>query len=74
VVARFPDFYNAAVLRNPVIAVPELASTSDIPDWSYAQFGIPYDAPSPGFVSSKLFEKLQTASPIAHSKGFKALV
>jgi dipeptidyl aminopeptidase/acylaminoacyl peptidase len=74
VIAKYPDFYGATILRNPVITVPELASTSDIPDWSYAQFGIPYDAPSPGFVSKELFEKLQEASPITYADKIKAPV
>lgn len=74
VIARYPDFYGAAVLRNPVIAIPELAYTSDIPDWSYAQFGVPYDPPTPNFVSREFFEILYTASPIAYAEKIKVPV
>lgn len=38
---QFPDVFTAAVLRNPVMSVGEI-STSDIPDWYYAEFGIQY--------------------------------
>ena len=41
VLGQFPDIFTAAVLRNPVISVGEI-STSDIPDWYYAEFGIQY--------------------------------
>jgi len=40
-VGQFPDIFTAAVLRNPVISVGEI-STSDIPDWYYAEFGLEY--------------------------------
>lgn len=73
-IAKYPDFYSAAILRNPVIAIPELASTSDIPDWSYSQFGIPYNHPSPAFVSQQLFDKLHAASPITYANKIKAPV
>lgn len=41
VLGQFQDIFTAAVLRNPVISVGEI-STSDIPDWYYAEFGIQY--------------------------------
>ena len=46
VVGQFPDVFTAAALRNPVISVGEI-STSDIPDWFYAEFDIPYPIPMP---------------------------
>jgi len=53
VVGQFPDIFTAVVLRNPVISVGEI-STSDIPDWGYAEFGLPYPVPI-------------ASSPISHS-------
>ena len=43
-VGQYPDMFTAAVLRNPVISVGEI-STSDIPDWYYAEFGLSYPVP-----------------------------
>ncbi|KAK2462496.1 hypothetical protein APHAL10511_005466 [Amanita phalloides] len=40
-IGQFPDIFTAAVLLNPVISAGEI-STSDIPDWYYAEFGVPY--------------------------------
>lgn len=31
--ARYPKFYNAVVLRNPVVDLPSMLSRTDIPDW-----------------------------------------
>jgi len=77
-VGQFPDVFTAAVLRNPVISLGEI-STSDIPDWFYAEFDIPYPVPMPSSSSLSLlgagdnsitamapsvYEKLYNASPI----------
>ena len=40
---RFPDTFRAATLRNPVTNLGE-TSTTDIPDWYFAEIGVPYDA------------------------------
>ncbi|TFK18936.1 acylaminoacyl-peptidase [Coprinopsis marcescibilis] len=40
-IGQFPDKFSAAVMRNPVISVGEI-STTDIPDWYFAEFGFPY--------------------------------
>eukprot|EP01134_Creolimax_fragrantissima_P002145 CFRG2145T1 len=39
-IAKYPGFYKAAVLQNPVINLVEEASTGDIPDWVYAESGL----------------------------------
>ncbi|KAF5381480.1 hypothetical protein D9757_008136 [Collybiopsis confluens] len=38
---QFPDVFTAVVARNPVVSVGEMA-TSDIPDWSFTEFGLDY--------------------------------
>jgi acylaminoacyl-peptidase len=35
--ARFPDVYRVAVLRNPVVNMASMSSTSDIPDWTHVE-------------------------------------
>ncbi|KAF9474509.1 alpha/beta-hydrolase [Pholiota conissans] len=40
-IGQFPDFFSAAVLRNPVISVGDILNT-DIPDWYFAEFGLEY--------------------------------
>jgi len=71
-IGQFPDVFTAAVLRNPVISVGEI-STSDIPDWYYAEFDIPYPVPIPSLhagdnsitaLTPSVYEKLYNASPI----------
>lgn len=51
-------------LRNPVIAAGDMISTTDIPDWCYSEFGVPYHARST--LDTSVFGKLQGSSPIAH--------
>ncbi|KAF8329649.1 hypothetical protein F5887DRAFT_886429, partial [Amanita rubescens] len=51
-VDQFLDTFTAAALRNPVISVGEI-STSDIPDWYYAEFGLEYP--------------IASSAPISHS-------
>lgn len=41
-IGLYPTFFSAAVLRNPVISVGEMVATSDIPDWCFSEFGLPY--------------------------------
>ncbi|KAG6879317.1 hypothetical protein C0992_003644 [Termitomyces sp. T32_za158] len=41
VIGQFPQMFSAAVARNPVMSAGELSST-DIPDWYFAEFGESY--------------------------------
>ena len=64
VIGQYPGVFSAAVLRNPVISVGDVASVSDIGDWAYSEFGQPY---TPGaHITPELYAKLYAASPIAH--------
>ncbi|KAI8322001.1 alpha/beta-hydrolase [Martensiomyces pterosporus] len=58
-----PGFYRAIVLRNPVISIGENAAMSDIPDWCWAELGLPYDFESPPELAPEVFEKMWKASP-----------
>ncbi|KAI3638211.1 hypothetical protein MIR68_003822 [Amoeboaphelidium protococcarum] len=63
---QFPEFYSAAVLRNPVLNVATNLVQSDIPDWSYMQGGLDYryqhpSGPSP---TPEHYKHLYERSPI----------
>ncbi|KAF8154267.1 Alpha/Beta hydrolase protein [Crassisporium funariophilum] len=74
-IGQYPNLFSAAILRNPVISVGEISST-DIPDWYFAEFGMQYPMESspalsvisrrPPLLSVETFEKLHAASPIAY--------
>ena len=88
VIGQYPDVFTAAVMRNPVISAGEM-TTTDIPDWYYAEFGLPYplfSSPSyteslpstpratPPTISPETFVKVHKASPIAHVHKVRAAV
>ncbi|KAJ2746192.1 hypothetical protein GGI20_001547 [Coemansia sp. BCRC 34301] len=58
-----PGFYRAIVLRNPVISIGGNAAMSDIPDWCWAELGLPYDFESPPELSPDVYAKMWQASP-----------
>jgi len=74
-------------MRNPVISAGEI-STTDIPDWYYAEFGLEYpifSTPSaaeppvqsraaPPVMSPEIFERVHRMSPIAHVDAVRASV
>ncbi|KAJ5077663.1 acylamino-acid-releasing enzyme [Anaeramoeba ignava] len=39
-VSRFPGFYKAAMVRNPVINIAAMSSNSDVPDWCLVESGL----------------------------------
>jgi dipeptidyl aminopeptidase/acylaminoacyl peptidase len=70
VIGQYPDFFDAAIVRNPVISCEP--ASSDIPDWYYAEFGLPFGPES--VMTPALYEKLYGMSPIAHVGGIRARV
>lgn len=64
VIGQYPLFFSAAVMRNPVISVGEMLSVSDIPDWTYWEFGLPFGPTST--LTTQTFDTLQKASPISY--------
>ncbi|KAF8522762.1 Alpha/Beta hydrolase protein [Hysterangium stoloniferum] len=70
-IGQHPDFFSASVMRNPVIAVGEIASVSDIPDWAFLEFGTAF---GPTTTTTEIFDALQKASPIAHIDSTQAPV
>ncbi|KAG0694260.1 Alpha/Beta hydrolase protein [Suillus ampliporus] len=70
-IGQYPNLFNAAVMRNPVISAGELTG-SDIPDWIYAEFGLEFTPQS--LMTPAIFQKLFEASPIAHVDRVRAPV
>ncbi|KAL0956583.1 hypothetical protein HGRIS_002721 [Hohenbuehelia grisea] len=70
-IGQYPDVFSAAVLRNPVISIGEL-SISDIPDWYYYEFGLPFSETTN--VTPEVYKLLYDASPIRYIDAVKARV
>ncbi|KAG1744584.1 Alpha/Beta hydrolase protein [Suillus paluster] len=70
-IGQYPNLFNAAVMRNPVISVGELTG-SDIPDWIYAEFGLEFAPQS--LMTPITYQTLFEASPIAHVDRVRAPV
>ena len=88
VIGQYPDMFTAGAMRNPVISAGEMTST-DIPDWNYAEFGLPYplfSSPSytetppstprqaPPTITSETFVKIQQAIPLVYAHKVRAAV
>ena len=69
--ARYPKFFTAASLRNPIISVPDMITTSDVPDWATNQFLAPGAKPVSLFgdplPSPAEHARMYAMSPIAHA-------
>ncbi|KAI8928144.1 Alpha/Beta hydrolase protein [Entophlyctis helioformis] len=63
-----PDFFKAGILRNPVINVGAMVANSDIPDWCFAEAGIPFDQAAPHLLSPGEYDTMFKKSPasVAH--------
>ncbi|KAJ3312025.1 hypothetical protein HDV04_003412 [Boothiomyces sp. JEL0838] len=67
-ITRYPDFYTAACMRNPVVNVGAMVSNSDIPDWCFAEAGLPFDPRSMDPLSPEHYKTMYEASPVSHLK------
>ncbi|KAF7969092.1 hypothetical protein HWV62_28344 [Athelia sp. TMB] len=70
-IGQYPDTFTAACIRNPVISGGEI-STTDIPDWYFFEFGLPYDSKT--IMTPEIYSTLFAASPISHVDKVKAKV
>ncbi|KZV90360.1 alpha/beta-hydrolase [Exidia glandulosa HHB12029] len=73
-VARYPDYFSACSLRNPVVAVGDMAHVTDIPDWCFSQFSSPSVVPTGHLASPEEHARLQAASPLSYVAAVKAPV
>ncbi|GAA6010564.1 hypothetical protein JCM11491_002972 [Sporobolomyces phaffii] len=63
--SKYPDEFDACVMRNPVVDLPSMLASTDIPDWTYCEMDLDYSQSSPPSVfTPELFAKLHTASPL----------
>lgn len=52
-------------MRNPVIAIPHMVMSSDIPDWGFVEAGV---SPQPLYsLTSQLMETLAACSPLQYA-------
>ncbi|KAK9710609.1 hypothetical protein K7432_008332 [Basidiobolus ranarum] len=63
-VGKYPDYYHACVMRNPVINVGEMVNKTDIPDWCFSEVGESYHFEKPNVVTPELYKQMFDSSPI----------
>ncbi|GAA5892740.1 hypothetical protein JCM6882_000570 [Rhodosporidiobolus microsporus] len=70
--ARWPDEYDAVVMRNPVTDLVSNAAMTDIPDWCFAEGTLPYPFSSPpSHLTPETFTKMHSISPLRHAHQVK---
>ncbi|GAA6057111.1 hypothetical protein JCM3770_002085 [Rhodotorula araucariae] len=71
--ARWPDEFDAVVMRNPVTDLVANASMTDIPDWCFVEADVAYPlgAPPP-VVDPSTFKRFHEISPLRHAGAVKA--
>ncbi len=72
--ARYPDIYRVAALRNPVINIPAMYTSSDIPDWCVVESIGPgqYRFDRSEMATLEQIQLMHAASPAAFAGGVRA--
>jgi acylaminoacyl-peptidase len=63
---QFPDYFKAAVMRNPVTNIASMVSATDIPDWCHAEALGAYDFENFCSPTIEQIQALYQKSPIVH--------
>ncbi|CAG8720772.1 19843_t:CDS:10, partial [Cetraspora pellucida] len=58
--------YPACVMRNPVLNLGGMTSSTDIPDWCFAELGLPYSLSKPPILKPSDYAKMYENSPISN--------
>jgi acylaminoacyl-peptidase len=68
VTSQFPEYFRAAVMRNPVVNIASMVTTTDIPDWCHVEATGSYDWRSYGPPSLDEMTEFYKKSPIQYIK------